>query len=279
MPQSRQRAFFWASLPGNPLPNYPQPQNKFSGMCAVSWHRKHDSSRGAPHPEVTVGDTLTDLPAFDWVNPHQIVGRSSEENLNRIRRATKIRQVQVLNKPNFVGDDEQAYAYHPLSEYQRRLRKGVPDHKLRNHVTIKYFDQPRWNKNGGIMNVKTEQVCSIPMKSGANHRELPQPLRPWFLSHPDSRASRHNYYPGRYRRLDMEEHFETCLTEIDPNGKNGKVNCLSSVRDVCLRIVLIRCIRLSILPNTVSLRFGNMRGRWDFLTLLLSTSKICAWYW
>jgi site-specific DNA-cytosine methylase len=268
LPQSRQRVFFWASLPGNELPNYPRPRTKFSGICATSWHRRHDYSGGAPLPQVTIGDTLTDLPAFDWVNPHLVAGQSDEENLDRLQRATKIRQVKVRKHKNFVGYDKQSYACRPLSEYQRRLRKGVPHNTVLNHVTIKYYDEPRWNKRGGLENAKTEQVCSIPMRPGADHRDLPEKLKPWCLSHPDSRASKYKFYPGRYGRLDMEKHFETCLTEIDPNGKNGTVSCLSSKQGLRPKNILIRLIRPCILPSIVWFRFASMHEQWAFLILL-----------
>jgi len=37
----------------------------------------------------------------------------------------------------------------------------------------------------------------------------------------DSAASRHNWYRNRYQRLDIEKAFQTCLTAINPSGKNG----------------------------------------------------------
>jgi len=44
-----------------------------------------------------------------------------------------------------------------------------------------------------------------------------------FLRDKFGSAPRHRYYPSRYCRLSFEECFETCLTDINPGGKNGKV--------------------------------------------------------
>jgi len=50
----------------------------------------------------------------------------------------------------------------------------------------------------------------------------------WCLRSKDSAAPRHKWYPNRYQRLDMEKAFQTCLTTINPSGKNGAVNLIHS---------------------------------------------------
>jgi DNA (cytosine-5)-methyltransferase 1 len=70
----------------------------------------------------------------------------------------------------------------------------------------------------------TEQVCNVPLRPDADHQDLLAKLRSWGLSSPDSAASRYRNYPGRIGRLNMEGISGTCMTRMDPNSKNGKVN-------------------------------------------------------
>ncbi|RDL37152.1 uncharacterized protein BP5553_04585 [Venustampulla echinocandica] len=220
VPQSRQRVFFWAAFRGNDLPKYPQATSIWAGACPVSWHR--DRTTGvAPHREVTVGDATTDLPAFDWENPHNIRSQTGEQRRDREARSKTIIQLPIVRGKDYVGVDKQDYAYPPLTEYQRVLRRGVPADRLMNHVTHNFFDNPP--ATGRLRQAISEQVCNIEMIPGADHRGLPRKLRHWGLSHRDSAAERHNYYPGRYGRLDYEGPFQTCMTNVFPNGKNGNV--------------------------------------------------------
>lgn len=72
-------------------------------------------------------------------------------------------------------------------------------------------------------NLNVARICSVPKRPGADHRDLPEPLRPWCLSAKESAASRHNNWKGLYGRLDMNGHFLTQLTDISPMGKAGTV--------------------------------------------------------
>jgi len=114
-----------------------------------------------------------------------------------------------------IGQDLQPYASGPKSEYQRKLRAGIPkDQQVYNHVTL------RWSEKKSKV---IEQVCNVPLRPDADHRDLPMKLKPWGLSSANSAAARHDFYPGRIGRLDMEGVASTCMTRMDPNGKNGKV--------------------------------------------------------
>lgn len=210
--ESRTRAIFWASKPGFPLPAFPQPTNvvKNSRQYSLSWHR---TRRAAPLPTCTVGQAITDLPAFDWVNPHRVIPESKEQRSEREERSKTITQYEC-DANSFAGRDHQSYASHPLSEYQRKLGAGVRKDELFNHVT-KVWDQRR--------TMVSEQASNVPLRPGADHRDLPRALTHWGSTSPDSAASRHGNYPGRIGRLDMEDISGTCTTKMDPNGKNGKV--------------------------------------------------------
>lgn len=53
--------------------------------------------------------------------------------------------------------------------------------------------------------------------------DLPEKLKPWCLSDPNSAASRHNGWKGLFGRLDFDGHFLTALTDINPMGKTGVI--------------------------------------------------------
>ena len=206
-PQSRRRVIFWASKLGFPLPSFPQPVNVFElGSSTHSWHK---SRRSAPHPAVTVGDAISDLPAFEWMNPHKVIAQTYQESSDRAVRQHKICEVEVEQGAHSVGKTRQSYASRPLSEFQRKAREGVPKDGLLNHVTI------RFNQD------TVERVCSIPMVPGADHRDMPKKLQMYCLT--NATAKRNGFCPGRFGRLDFKGIFQTCMTDIAPSGKNGKV--------------------------------------------------------
>lgn len=53
--------------------------------------------------------------------------------------------------------------------------------------------------------------------------DLPAEQDQWCLRDPASAASKHRFYPNRYRRLDYDQHHQSALTKIDPSGKNGTI--------------------------------------------------------
>ncbi|KAI9769140.1 MAG: hypothetical protein M1840_004491 [Geoglossum simile] len=217
-PQSRRRVIFWGVKPGLKMPMFPQPTHVFQSKTAstsinlpngVKFSTK--TRRGAPFPMTTVADAVLDLPPFEYVNPHIQYPATPEEAGEEAARGKGILQFKVRSSDRWVGKEKQSYAYPPLSEYQRRLRKGVSNDGVRCH-----FTRP-WN------DMVTERICSIPMVPGVDHRALPEKLRPWCLSDPKSAAARHNFWPGLFGRLDLQGAFQTALTEVHPNNKQGRV--------------------------------------------------------
>ena len=162
-PQSRRRVIFWASKLGFPLPSFPQPVNVFElGSSTHNWHK---SRRSAPHPAVTVGDAISDLPAFEWINPHLVIAETQQDRSDRAARRHKICQVEVERGAHSLGKNHQSYTSRPLSEFQRKARACVPKDDLLNHVTIRFNPET------------VERVYSIPMVPGADHRDMPKKLR------------------------------------------------------------------------------------------------------
>ncbi|KAI9736586.1 MAG: hypothetical protein M1818_006097 [Claussenomyces sp. TS43310] len=207
-PQSRARVFFWGAAPGFQLPNFPEPTHVFGGPLHTNYSRR--TRRSAPHRGVTVGEAITDLPAFDY--KLEVPDESPTEKSLRAQRVWNIRQVALIDSMTRIGRDVDKYASPPLSEFQRALRRDTEGQSsVSDHYTMRWVDE--------IM----IRILRIPMRPGANHMDLLEEHDTWCLRNEKSAAPRHNFYPDRYRRLDLEKPFQTCLTKIDPSGKNGTV--------------------------------------------------------
>jgi DNA (cytosine-5)-methyltransferase 1 len=161
-----------------------------------------------------VGDVVTDLPGFEYVNPHLVYPATSEDKEVEKVRARQYPQYNMaecrgMGLTAVVGEQRQNYLHPPLTEYQRRLRRGV------NELTC-HFSRTFNEEN-------TERICNVSLEKGSDHRSLPENLRPWCLASPESRSAAHGGWPGLYGRLDPDGIFGTALTEIQPCGKSGTV--------------------------------------------------------
>nr|AOP04004.1 C-5 cytosine-specific DNA methylase [Rhizophagus irregularis] len=212
VPQSRRRLFIWGVKRGSYLPNFPQPSTCFSKQGSInvllpdgtSFTYNHRTNGYAPYPAVSVREAINDLPEFEFVNPHQVYPAEKEDK--ELQRP--FRQIEVPER-GWVGDIETEYGSEPLSEYQRQSRKDCA--RVYNHI-CRVFNK-----------LTIERIVRIAMFPGADHSSLPEKLKPWCLSDPNSAASRHNGWKGLFGRLDFEGHFVTALTDINPMGKTGTV--------------------------------------------------------
>lgn len=243
VPQSRSRVIFWASQPGYTLPHFPQPENYLTNYYNLPSKEFYcfRTRRSAPHNLCTLKDVVTDLAAFEWTNTQTVIPQFAAEREERRDRSRRIRQYSVNpvnnKKLNFIGQDLQPYLSEPLSEFQRKLRKGLTRQQLRNHVTY----------NAGEKMV--ERVCNIPLEHQlprADYRYLPDLIKTPALLDPPTEKK----YDGRYRRLQMDGIFDTCMTRMDPNGINGEVR----------KYRLIRRLKLSRYPDTASYTIQNGIG-------------------
>ncbi|KFY81710.1 hypothetical protein V500_11158 [Pseudogymnoascus sp. VKM F-4518 (FW-2643)] len=202
-PQSRRRVFFWGALLGRKLPLYPQPTHVCKGLSAPT--NTFTMGKTAPHNPVTVGDAISDLPAFDWR-----IKVPGEDRQARRQRELGIRTVGLPTARGApVGDSSSRYAYEPITEFQREIRRYVKGDIVSNHVTC------QWNYDTMV------RLARIPMRPKANHNDLS--LEHDMACLRNQAASKSNFYPNRYYRLDFEEQFQTCLTNVDPGGENGKI--------------------------------------------------------
>ncbi|KFY29605.1 hypothetical protein V494_08624 [Pseudogymnoascus sp. VKM F-4513 (FW-928)] len=202
-PQSRRRVFFWGALLGRKLPLYPQPTHVCKGLSAPT--NTFTMGRTAPHNPVTVGDAISDLPAFDWR-----VKVPGDDRQAQRQRELGIPTVGLpADKAASVGNNNSLYAYEPITEFQREVRRYVKGDVVKNHVTR------QWNFDTML------RLSRIPMRPKANHNDLPPEHDLVCLR--NQAASRSKFYPNRYYRLDFREQFQTCLTNVDPGGENGKI--------------------------------------------------------
>jgi DNA-cytosine methyltransferase len=222
VPQNRQRVFFWASKIGWPLPKYPEVENLVHSTRYSTRNRWQNERRSAPQNIVTIGDAISDLPAFDWINPHGDYPICSQ--IEQEERRNRIEQYEIKKELGFVGRNEQSYASQPLSEFQRSMRNGVALTGLTNHVNE-------------ILNPEDiRRVCAVPLLPGCDHRDIPdENIKQGCLRKSNKSAVRPNYYDGRFGRLDMEDIFRTCVTTLHPLSKPGAVLHPTQHRVIAIR--------------------------------------------
>ena len=210
VPQTRKRVFFWVSQIGWPLPKYPEVENLVHSTRDSTRNRWQNKCRSAPQNIVTIGDATSDLLAFDWINPFGDYPTYS--HIEQEERWNRIEQYEVEKELSFVGRNEQSYASQALSDFQRSMREGVALTGLRNDV------------NDILSPEDIRRVCAVPLRPGCDHRDiLEESIKQTFLQKNNKTAARHNYYPGRLGRLDMENVFRTCVTSLRPIDKPGVV--------------------------------------------------------
>lgn len=305
---------------GRGLPDFPLPKTCFdknSSMMISTPLPNHDAFsfqrrrfRQAPDPSVTCRDTLTDLPGFEYIDPHEIYDEPAEDRRERLAeerraardattlKAMKARQRDRLNRKNVkfnesdidgygsssdndidvedlnedlideadekprpyfiqvntkllakdrilgVGYTEEMsaivkakYVTRPQSEYQRKMRARNPSNDrntVHNHVSRTFNEE------------NAERICRVPLRPEADHQDLPQLLKPWCLSNPDSAAKRHNNWKGLFGRLDFDGHFQTAVTDMQPMGKQGKVLHPNQLRVLSVR----ECARVQGFPDS-----------------------------
>ncbi|TGO10352.1 hypothetical protein BTUL_0137g00090 [Botrytis tulipae] len=204
VPSSRKRVIFWASLPGYKLPKFPEPTNVFSRIPKDAPYIR----RSAPHRPLTIQHCISDLPRWEFKNPHKEIKQTPEQESSQINRGKTIAQYSILKNQKLVGLEKQDYASPHLCEFQRQARKYVPDQLLHNHVT------------GRISVKQAERMCNIPLEAGADYRRMNEALLPNRLRKESERFRKNvNYrnrkFEGKYGRLSEDEIFKIITTAND----------------------------------------------------------------
>ncbi|RDX56375.1 S-adenosyl-L-methionine-dependent methyltransferase [Lentinus brumalis] len=230
-PQGRRRVIFLGARGDMPMPAYPIPQYAYSTRLQniklpiheilYPTFRVGHGDQGhqcAPLPAVTINDAISDLPKFDWQNPHTVLAQS-EEDVQELKKrqcegiltldAVACRGPSAANiHPGFNKPHD--YLYPPLTRYQMWLR-GEGGDKVTYHYTLRYQDKV------------IERVCNIPMTGKGrfpNHTDLPVKLQMGtFMKNSKSKTQ----YQTVYGRLHGDGHFLTAMTSLAPNCKGGRV--------------------------------------------------------
>ncbi|KAF7891967.1 hypothetical protein EAF00_008269 [Botryotinia globosa] len=210
VPSSRKRVIFWASLPGYKLPKFPEPTNVFSCIPKDAPYIR----RSAPHRPLTIKHCISDLPRWEFGNPHKQIKQTPEQKTSKINRGKTIAQYSILKNQKLVGLEKQDYASPHLCESQRQARKSVPDQLLHNHVT------------GRISVKQAERMCNVPLEAGADYRRMNEALLPNHLRKESERFLRNvNYrdrkFDGKYGRLPEDEIFKIITTANDQYSTNS----------------------------------------------------------
>ncbi|KAF7298933.1 DNA (cytosine-5)-methyltransferase [Mycena indigotica] len=208
--QDRHRVIILAARSGTLMPSFPPPTHAFlkPAQKRKMIVRKSDhllpptrpsgfveKTTYAAHPPVTVRQTIGDLPAFDWTNPHQLVPETSRDRQNRKTREEKgILQLPVIRDP--VGYVDGTCIEAPVTRTQAMLR-GPADFVDHYHVTESFSDRV------------VELTTMVPLKAWANHRYIePKHILPARM--------RQNNKETYFGRLDADSVFKTALTSPKP---------------------------------------------------------------
>ncbi|CAD6446883.1 d7fae66c-f99c-475f-ada8-b85eab7b8e48 [Sclerotinia trifoliorum] len=139
---------------------------------------------------------------------HVINPETAAQKSNRLNRDKNVTQYScsVSSKAlDYVGFAKQAYLTDPLNEYQRKMRKSVPSDHLQNY-TIHQLSQKY-----------TEQLCNIPLRAGANYKNIPKNLLTKFLQQAldNPRNGGQDELRGRYGRQSVKQGFKVVTTKLN----------------------------------------------------------------
>ncbi|KAF7307248.1 Mitogen-activated protein kinase [Mycena indigotica] len=240
--QNRIRFFLVAAKSGHTLPKLPQPTHDFPVINQLSiklpyGHKPPDvtvnkfkefvfpinTARGrAAHAAVTIEDAIGDLREFDWKHPNP---RKASQELRRtleVRKNLGVLAIKCDRGKAFCGLEEAEYKHMPRTSFQKWAR-ARPTQNLQHFTRC-------------LLPRTVERVIAVPLKSGADYRDLPSDLRDEYQSsHALSFVGRNMFRGNLYGRLNGSGYFPTTVTNIHPTAKQSKV-----LHPNCLRMVSVR---------------------------------------
>ncbi|KAJ1968533.1 hypothetical protein H4R35_006401, partial [Dimargaris xerosporica] len=121
VPQTRRRLFVWGARRGHQLPQFPQPITCFTKSLSVAiklpngvlYSTSRRSQEAAPHYGITVQDAISDLPAFEYVNPERVYKVTDDTMID-------LKATDMASAPVLTGSDDrltQAYEETRLSRH------------------------------------------------------------------------------------------------------------------------------------------------------------------
>ncbi|KDR85517.1 hypothetical protein GALMADRAFT_218616 [Galerina marginata CBS 339.88] len=227
-PQRRVRFFMVVAKHGQVLPELPQPTHDFPDSKTLNI--KYPENEISPirmahgtalHRVVTIEDAIGDLPRFDWKHPKPR-SEKPEVQKKREKRLRIIPSIECKTSEPYCGFSGQiGYHMNPQTRYQKSARL-IPTTDIQHYTKV-------------LLPRKVERVLNIPLKAGADYRNLPAALHEWQFVDPTSSVGKMNYRPGMYGRLHGSEVFPTTVTNVDPTAKQSRV-----LHPLCYRMVTVR---------------------------------------
>ncbi|KAF5373890.1 hypothetical protein D9758_000794 [Tetrapyrgos nigripes] len=244
-PQSRQRIIFFGARRGLKLPEFPIPTHAF-WKPAHNWNLPIDrsgkqklyaASRSRdPHPQqghacaplkpVSVNQAVSDLRAFEWMNPHLIIpARQNSEDMNEGALQCSAILGHDKDLPGYLQPT--SYARNPCNAYQRWLRTNWSTGRTTTRVTGHYT--PLFGAH------IIEASVSVPLKPLADDQDLPLKIREIVSKSNEKRRREEKPIYPRYGRLDGDSYFKTALTSFAPNLKCSYILHPSQRRTITYR--------------------------------------------
>ncbi|KAK7063908.1 mitogen-activated protein kinase [Favolaschia claudopus] len=231
-PQNRVRFFLVAAKIGRPLPKMPQPTHDFeiTNHLRVQLPYNHKpriapirTSRGrAPHASVSIQDAIGDLKVFDWKHPDKKNTSTDLKKLINERKRADIAALECDYKSAHCGfEGDAGYGHKPWTSFQRQARERATQ-------DIQHYTRCLLPKT-------VERVLNIPIRAGADFRDLPPHLTEWQFFNPLSAVGRNKFRGGLYGRLDADGYFPTTVTNMHPTAKQSRV-----LHPTCMRMVTVR---------------------------------------
>ncbi|KIY73204.1 S-adenosyl-L-methionine-dependent methyltransferase [Cylindrobasidium torrendii FP15055 ss-10] len=223
VPQARNRLFFIGTRRDVPTLDFPLPTHAFprqrkhvlrgityngepKRVPTASWNPDEpddDLELSGPLLPVTANDALSDLPRFDWINPHVVRAKTAaDEELVRKRTAKGIRQMVATDGSRTVGWELTGYRTNARNAFQYFVRRKMKDAQVTDHQTVSYAST-----------LPVEITTTLLLKPKRCHRD------PEVAGMMDAKklASKSTYYG----RLDGKKQFRTVLTGSRPYSRGA----------------------------------------------------------
>ncbi|PWY97859.1 S-adenosyl-L-methionine-dependent methyltransferase [Testicularia cyperi] len=242
-PQSRNRFILLAARVGLHLPRLPLPTHAFAGRPArsFSWTDGYGAvhfarpfgqrtTEGlAPLPAVTIWDAISDLPKWDWKDPHVIYPGTDDVDLQR--EAIGIPQVTVKRSIP-AGERTQRYTHPPQTSFQERMR--VVDGRAQKNV--------HQHQTSGYDARVVERVVNVALRPGATFESWYDPdVNKTALLPGDGLSLKDSF---KYERLVPDSYFKILVTTLNHEG--------SAIHPDQRRLVTVReCARAQGIPDFV----------------------------
>ncbi|KAF9332302.1 hypothetical protein BG006_004822 [Podila minutissima] len=289
VPQSRRRFFVWGARMGLGLPTFPLPTTCFeknSSMMISTPLPNHEAFsfqrrrfRQAPDPAVTCRDTLTDLPGFEFIDPHEAYEETPEARKERLAeerraavdaaklKAMKARQRARLTKKGVSFHESDIDGYGSSSDSDDEVVDLDSDE----------MDEASEKPRPYFLQVNT-QVAPKDRPSGVGYtEERSAVVKAKYVTRPQSEYQRkmrarnphhdrntvHNQLSRTFNELnaericqvpfrpeadhqDLPELLKPWLTDMQPMGKQGKVLHPNQLRVLSVR----ECARVQGFPDS-----------------------------